>query len=168
MPRRLAGHSERDAPMPNPLLEELQETLHREMPITVAMEIGVEPCEPPRVAMSMPLEANHNHQFSAFAGSLNALCTAAGWGTVFLLLRQNGIDGNAVIRRSSIRYMRPVRCEKIVALADPLGDDDVTYFLELLKSKGQSKIDVSVTLPDREGPYLEFKGSYVVQDMKHI
>ena len=32
--------------------------------------------------MRLPLGPNRNHQQTAFAGSLNALCTIAGWGTV--------------------------------------------------------------------------------------
>ena len=57
--------------------------------------------------MRLPLGPNRNHQQTAFAGSLNALCTIAGWGTVFLLLKELDRRGNIVIRRSSISIRSP-------------------------------------------------------------
>lgn len=145
------------------LLAELRETLHREMPLTVAMEIlPVSWCEG-RLVMRMPLAPNRNHQYSAFAGSLNALCTVVGWGTVFLALRERGLSGNIVIRRSDVRYLRPVRCETIEARGRGIAADDAAYFFELLESKGSSKVDVAAEIADAEGSLVSFKGSYVVQ-----
>jgi len=150
--------------MDNPSLAHLQQTLEREMPITRAMGIVVASYDNGRLAMRMPLEANRNHQYSAFAGSLNALCTVVGWGTVFLLLQQESLDGNIVIRRGKIRYLRPVRTPEFVAMGLTMATDDVGYFLELLRSKGRSKIDISVDIADEKGPYVHFTGSYVVQN----
>ena len=114
--------------------------------------------------MQMPLTPNRNHQYSAFAGSLNALCTIVGWGTVFLMLHHQSLAGNIVIRRSQIRYFRPVRSETIVAQGLPIDADAEQFFFELLRSKGRSKIDVSTQIADDEGPLVSFHGSYVVQD----
>ncbi|MCC6491886.1 MAG: YiiD C-terminal domain-containing protein [Pirellulales bacterium] len=149
--------------MPDAALVELQQTLAREMPICSAM--GIRPVEwvDRRLAMEMPLEANRNHQYSAFAGSLNALCTVVGWGTVFLLLRGEGRPGNIVIRRSSIRYIRPVRQQLIVARSHRLDSEGEAYFYELLRSKGLSKIDVAAEIADSQGTLVSFQGSYVVQ-----
>ncbi|MEM9352587.1 MAG: YiiD C-terminal domain-containing protein [Planctomycetota bacterium] len=151
--------------MPDPLLLELQETLHREMPITQPMGVRAESWDEGRLAMSMPLDANRNHQFSAFAGSLSTLSTVVGWGSVYLLLRSRGLYGNVVIRRGEIKYREPVRHEHIVARALSMDETDVGHFFDLLGSKGSSKLDVRVEV--REGPvqYLRFAGSYVVQDV---
>lgn len=150
--------------MDNPLLELLQQTLRREMPITQAMGIEVASYDDGRLAMYMPLEPNRNHQYSAFAGSLNALCTIVGWGTLFLRLQEQSLNGNIVIRRGKIRYLRPVFTSEFVATALPLPDEQVEYFFELLRSKGKSKLDVSVDISDAQGAYVHFTGSYVVQD----
>jgi len=75
--------------MDEQLLANLEQTLRREMPICTAMEIAVTSWDRPfhesgrfhhggRLAMGMPLAPNRNHQDSAFAGSLNALCTIVG------------------------------------------------------------------------------------------
>ena len=145
------------------LLEKLQQTLNREMPISIAMGIVARSWDGVRLSMQMPLEPNRNHQYSAFAGSLNALCTATGWGTVFLLLETHGMSGNIVIRRSSVRYHRPVRTPLFIASSLPISGQALEYFYELQKFKGRTKVDVSVEITDEEGPYVTFTGSYVVQ-----
>src|SRR5918994_7189211 len=101
-------------------LLELQQTLQREMPICTPMGIRPVSWDGRELAMEMPLAPNRNHQYSAFAGSLNALCTIVGWGTVFLMLHHESLAGNIVIRRSQIRYLRPVRSEEIVAHGLPI------------------------------------------------
>ena len=138
------------------------------MPICTAMQIVAAGWDARRLAMQMPLAPNRNHQYSAFAGSLSALCTITGWGTVFMLLRERGLEGNIVIRRSSIRYLRPVRCDRILARSLPPAEEHVGYFFELLTSKGRSKIDVSVEIVDQDGPYVSFHGAYVVQDLAAV
>lgn len=145
-------------------LSDLERTLYREMPISVPMGMRAIEWQDRRLSMQMPLEPNRNHQYSAFAGSLNALCTIVGWGTVFLLLRNEGRPGNIVIRRGSIRYLRPVRSAEIVARGLPLDAEGESFFFELLRSKGRSKIDVSAEIADAEGALVSFTGSYVVQD----
>ncbi len=151
--------------MTDPLLLELQETLHREMPITLPMEVRAESWDDGRLAMSMPLEANRNHQFSAFAGSLSTLSTVVGWGSIYLLLRSRGLYGNVVIRRGEIKYREPVRQELIVARAEAMDDSEVGYFFDLLGSKGRSKLKVTVEVRESGVQYLRFTGSYVVQDV---
>lgn len=150
--------------MDDAALSELERTLHREMPITVPMGVRAVSWQDGRLAMQMPLAPNRNHQYSAFAGSLNSLCTVVGWGTVFLMVRNEGMAGNIVIRRGSIRYLRPVRSTEIVAHGLPLDPEGEAFFFELLRSKGRSKIDVSAQIADDEGPLVTFTGSYVVQD----
>jgi len=150
--------------MSDSLLDLLQQTLEREMPICTPMGIKAKTWDGSRLTMQMPLEPNRNHQYSAFAGSLNALCTVVGWGTVFLLLQSQGLTGNIVIRRGRIRYFRPVRAPKFVAASLPVDEEELAYFYELQRSKGKTKIDVSVEIRDEQGPFVTFSGSYVVQD----
>ncbi len=121
--------------------------------------------------MSMPLSHNRNHQETAFAGSLNALCTIVGWGTMFLLLGELGMGGNVVIHRSTIRYRRPVQATTIIAQALPLQADSIDYFLEMLEEKGTSKLDICVEIAGDDSsekapqatPLVSFKGAYVVK-----
>ena len=144
----------------------LQDTLLREMPISGAMGISVHSWDGAQVAVEMPLLPNRNHQSTAFAGSLSALCTITGWGKVFLMLDARGLYGNIVIRRSQIRYLRPVQDEVIRARSNPVAAEQSDYFFELLEHKGKSKVDVAVEIVDDAGPLVKFTGSYVVQEVE--
>jgi thioesterase domain-containing protein len=114
------------------------------------------------LAMWLPLDPNRNHQQTAFAGSLNALCTIAGWGTVYLLLRELARAGSIVIRRSTIRYHQPVTSQEIHARCQPISTAARQYFLEMLDDKHQAKLDLTVEIAGVAGPAVSFTGSYVV------
>ena len=150
--------------MDEQLLLKLQQTLDREIPLSKAIGLQVASWSDDRLSMRMPLEANKNHQYSAFAGSLNALCTVVGWGTIFLMLGREGLEGNIVIRRGKIRYLRPVVSSEIVARGLPVDPDELAYFFELIRSKGRSKLDVASEIADEQGPFVTFQGSYVVHE----
>jgi thioesterase domain-containing protein len=144
------------------LLDELQATLEREIPMCAQMGIRVHHGGPDGLVMRLPLNPNRNHQKTAFAGSLNALCTIAGWGSVYLLLREIERDGNIVIRRSTIKYQEPVASTEILARCQPVTADARQFFLEMLGDKGQAKLDLTVEVTGSNGPAVSFHGSYVV------
>ena len=140
----------------------LQQMLHKEIPICKAMQISVERCEEGCLTVGMPLEGNHNHKRTGFAGSLNALCTIAGWGTVFLLLKKLNQHGEIVIRRSSIRYLKPIDMARVSATCQPIVDADKAYFIEMLQAKGYAKLELHIEIPGPEGRHVSFTGEYVV------
>lgn len=146
----------------SPYLSELQGTLEREIPMSAQMGIRVHQADADGLLMRFPLSPNRNHQGTAFAGSLNALCTITGWSTVFLLLRELDRRGSIVIRRSTIKYQEPVNSAEIYARCHPVHPDARQYFLEMLDDKGQAKLDLSVEIAGKDGPAVLFGGSYVV------
>ncbi|HEY4231877.1 MAG TPA: YiiD C-terminal domain-containing protein [Lacipirellulaceae bacterium] len=146
----------------SPLLDELQATLEREIPMCAQMGIRVHGGGPQGLVMRLPLGPNRNHQQTAFAGSLNAVCTIAGWGSVFMLLKEADRKGNVVIRRSTIRYHQPVNLAEILALCRPVAAESRQYFVEMLDDKKQAKLDLEVEILGPEGPLVSFSGSYVV------
>ena len=145
-----------------PELRELQATLEREIPMCSQMGIRVQGGGPDGLVMRLPLSPNRNHQQTAFAGSLNALCTIAGWGSVYLLLKELNRQGNIVIRRSTIRYQEPVTSPEIFARCQPVTAEAQQYFLEMLDEKRQAKLDLTVEIAGPAGPLVSFNGSYVV------
>jgi thioesterase domain-containing protein len=145
-----------------PDLRELQAVLERDFPMCSQMGITVHDGGPGGLVVRLPLGPNRNHQRTAFAGSLNALCTIAGWGTMFLLLRASGRKGSIVIRRSTIKYQEPVTSPEIFARCHPIPDDASTYFLEMLDDKKQAKLDLVVEISGPTDPLVLFSGSYVV------
>ncbi|MGD9635406.1 MAG: YiiD C-terminal domain-containing protein, partial [Pirellulales bacterium] len=151
-------------PLPTlePELRELQTILEREIPMCSHMGIRVHERGPGGLVMRFPFAPNRNHQQTAFAGSLNALCTIAGWGTAFLLLKETGRQGVIVIRRSSIRYQEPVTSSDVFARCEPVSAAAKQYFVEMLDEKKQAKLDLVVEIAGPAGPLVAFNGSYVV------
>jgi thioesterase domain-containing protein len=145
-----------------PQLAELQATLEREIPMCAQMGISVHKGNADGLVMRLPLDRNRNHQQTAFAGSLNALCTIAGWGSVFLLLKELNRRGSIVIRRSAIRYQEPVSSSEIYARCLPVTPEARQYFVEMLDDKGQAKLELTVEVSGADGPAVSFNGSYVV------
>jgi len=143
-------------------LRELQTLLEREIPMCAQMGMVVYSRGPDGLVMRLPLGPNRNHQQTAFAGSLNALCTIAGWGSVVLLLKELNRSGNVVIRRSTIRYQEPVSSAEIFARCHPVTPEAQQYFLEMLDDKKQAKLDLIVEIAGPGNPLVTFTGSYVV------
>lgn len=146
----------------SPPLAQLQATLEREIPLCAMMGIRFHEYGPHGLVVRCPLEKNRNPHQTAFAGSLNALCTIAGWGTARLLLLELERTGNLVIRRSSIRYQLPVDSPMIFARCHPVTEEARDYFLEMLDQKGQAKLDLTVEISGGPRPAVVFHGSYVV------
>lgn len=126
------------------------------------MGIRVADCGAEGLAMSLPLELNRNHQQTAFAGSLNALCTITGWGTMYLIVRSLGRHGSIVIRRSTIKYHQPVVDSQIVARCQSIDPTARDHFAEMFLEKGQAKLDLRVEIAGTDRPAVSFSGSYVV------
>ena len=145
-----------------PQLRDLQALLEREIPMCSQMGIRVHAGGPEGLVMRLPLGPNRNHQQTAFAGSLSALCTIAGWGTVVLLLKELNRRGTVVIRRSTIRYQEPVTSAEIFARCQSVTPEARQYFLEMLDEKKQAKLDLVVEIAGPEGALVSFTGSYVV------
>lgn len=145
-----------------PELAELQSMLEREIPMCSQMGIAVDSRGAGGLVVRLPLKPNLNHQRTAFAGSLNALCSIAGLGTVYLLLKESGRKGSVVIRRSTIKYQEPVTSPSILARCHPVPAEAREYFLEMLDDKKQAKIDLVVEIAGPTDPLVLFSGSYVV------
>lgn len=143
---------------------ELERLLHAEIPLAAGMQVAVDRLSAEGLWLSMPLAPNRNPHQTAFAGSLNALCTLAGWAATHLLVEQLGQHGATVIRRSSIKYHQPVESPRVVAHCLPLRPAHWEHFVEMLADKGQAKLDhvVEIAGDQADRPAVLFAGSYVV------
>ena len=142
------------------LLRALRAKLRRDMPITKALGLRVVGREGTGLVLSSPLAPNINHKGTAFAGSLNATATLAGWGTIWLVLREHGIRSHVVIQDSTVHYFRPVtgdftaRCKTPSATA-------VERLVKAVSAKGRGRIELDVMIADADGDAVRFHGRYV-------
>jgi thioesterase domain-containing protein len=145
-------------------LAALQSLLRSEIPLAAQMRVAIDRLDDAGLWLSMPLEPNRNLHQTAFAGSLNALCTLAGWAMTHVLLERLAATGATVVRRSSIKYHRPVESSVITACCQPPRPDELGHFAEMLAEKGQGKLDLVVEIAGSTPgqPAVLFAGNYVV------
>lgn len=143
-------------------VEDIQKTLDAGIPICTAMQLKVVEVAGRQLAMQMPLQVNRNHKYTAFAGSLNSLCTAVGWGTMYLLLHEFNLEGEVVIRRGNIRFHHPVDTEFVLAKSLPIDEERLQYFCDMVRAKGRGKLDLQVEIQTDQNTAVRFEGSYVV------
>jgi thioesterase domain-containing protein len=130
------------------------------MPITGALGLRVVGTEGGGLVLAAPLAPNINHKGTAFAGSLNAAATLAGWGTIWLVLREHGIRSHVVIQDSTVHYFRPVtgdftaRCRAPSVVA-------VERLVTAVKRRGRGRIGLDVLASDASGDAVRFHGRYV-------
>ena len=64
-----------------------------------------------RVVLRAPLAPNANHKGTAFGGSLFCVAVLTGWAWATRYIAARGLNADAVIQESTIRYLKPVHGE---------------------------------------------------------
>lgn len=142
------------------LCQALQATFAHELPITRPMGILVESYDGAILTLKAPLAANINHKDTAFAGSLNAVATLAGWGLLWLVLNEAGEEAKVVIQESSIQYLRPVTTDFSASCHKP-STDRLARFLDILRARGKARIELTVSIEHAGKTAVLFKGRFV-------
>ncbi len=142
-------------------IQELQEVLFHEIPLTQHIGLRVVSYEEGRLVLHAPLAANINHKQTAFAGSLNALVTLAGWGQVWLLLKELDLVGEIVIQDSSSNYLHPVNSDLAAICCKP-EPAQISKLASALKKRGRARIELSAEIYDNDAVAVTFTGRYVI------
>jgi thioesterase domain-containing protein len=143
------------------LARELQAVLLHEIPLSRQMDLTVHWYDGVCLALGAPLAPNINHKATAFAGSLNAVMTLAGWGTVWLVLREHSLHGTIVIQESTTRYLLPIGHDFTATCRVPSADE-TERFLAGLRRRGKARLALKVEILDGDGRVaVAFTGNYV-------
>ena len=155
-PTRMSSHVPTSMSVPG-----LEAFLHEQIPLTRAMGLRVAECNAQRLVLEATLEPNRNHLGTAFGGSLHALPTLACYGTLWMVLREAGIDSHVVIKDSQISYRQPVKgtlravCERPPAAA-------LAEFIAVLRRNLKAGMDLHAIVVGTDGkPAAEFSGRFV-------
>lgn len=139
---------------------QLEKVLLEEIPLTRAMGLKVLEASASQVVLSAPLEPNHNHKRTAFGGSLYSLAVLAGWGLLWVRLKEAGLEGHVVIAKSEVEYLKPVVQDfQATAEAD---DEAVAWAVELFRRKGKARVIVTTHIGAAGDPGLRFVGTYAL------
>lgn len=142
------------------LAAQLENTLHREIPITGEMGISVPYYDGQLLQLAAPLAPNINHKSTAFGGSLYALAVSCGWGMLHLKLQEAGLHRHIVIQEANIQYLLPVDADMVAGCA--LQDGDLKKFFHMLHKHGRARMTLEVLLHHKGKLAVRFTGKYVV------
>ena len=143
-------------------LRHLQAVLQTEIPISQAIGIAVDAYDNGCLTLRAPLGPNINHKDTAFAGSLNALVTLAGWSLMWLVLDAARLSGKIVIQDSTIQYLRPVTQDFVARCCQPEAGD-LARFLTMLRRKGRARLELQAEIREAGARAVSFSGRYVAQ-----
>lgn len=135
--------------------------LQEQIPLTRAMGLRAVEADAHRLVLEAPLAANRNHLGTAFGGSLHALPTLACYGTLWMVLREAGLAGHVVVKRSQAHYRAPVN-GPLRAVCQRPAPDVVRDFLADLRRHGKARLELSAIVEGEAGrPAVDFSGSFV-------
>ena len=138
----------------------LRAMLLREMPAAQRLGFAVEEVSEAGVRLGASFDINRNHQGTAFAGSVNALATLAGWAVVWLTLQDAGIEANAVLQDSEIRYLHPIMTDFSAICSFP-SDAERTALLSAVTRHRRGRVPVQVDVIAHNATVARFHGRYV-------
>lgn len=143
------------------IVQDLQATLYSEIPITQNMQIQVLTLDECGLTLCAPLDANINHKGTAFAGSLNAVATLAGWGLLWVLMHREGLMAQIVIQDSQIRYRHPVQ-QDFQATCDMPEPILLQRFFDQFRRKGLARMELTTRILVHGEVAVLLTGRYVV------
>ena len=141
-------------------MQALQATFDHEIPITREIGIRVAHYDGEQLALAAPIERNINHKATVFAGSLNSVVTLAGWGMIWILLKELDIAGTIVIQDSASHYRRPVT-QDFTAICRRPDSEQVNLFAHALREKGRARLELQATIHEHDILVVSFQGRYV-------
>lgn len=136
----------------------LQETWHKTIPLSKAMNITIGYYDQETLITTCDEAFNKNLHNTMFAGSVYTLATLTGWGWVYLLMQQQNICGDIVLADGNIRYHAPVEGVAFAKTSFSLCDGG----FESYQVKKKAKLKVEVIVMCGEQVAATFKGLYFV------
>ncbi len=141
--------------------DELADYLHREIPLTRAMQVGVVRASGSEVVLAAPLAPNVNHRRTVFGGSAASLATLACWGLLHTRLQHAAIDARLVVQRSTMEYLAPIGCDFEAGCRFA---DDAAWqrLLAAYERRGRARLSLASTLSAGGEIAARFHGDFVI------
>lgn len=137
----------------------LEETLHREVPLTRTMGVRVEEHDGRELLFLADFEPNVNIHGTAFGGSLYSICAVVCWGLLHLKYEDERLQAHSVLGDARISYRLPVQGE-IRARCRLPEDGSYERFIDALHAGKRSRIELTAEILTERGVAVRFTGSY--------
>lgn len=143
--------------------EEVVKLIKAKIPITQELDFEIQSWDGKSLKLKAPYEKNKNHHNTVFGGSLAMATIVSGYCMTFMLLDDElgsqWLDHyTLVIKDFQCQYLKPVT--KDFESLSEAKSGDIQNFLEVLKRKGRSKIEIETIIESGE-LQLSAKATYV-------
>jgi thioesterase domain-containing protein len=142
---------------------ELEQYLHRHIPLSRAMQVSVLEVQLQRVILAAPLEPNINHRDTVFGGSATAVAVLAGWSLVHVRLVHAGLASRLVIQRNTMTFSQPMA--GAFTAQSSLVDAQWEKFMRTLMRRTRARISVLCQLYCAGEEAACFEGDFVALAM---
>ncbi|MFE8069585.1 YiiD C-terminal domain-containing protein [Marinobacteraceae bacterium S3BR75-40.1] len=139
----------------------LQNLLESEIPLSRALAVQVREASADEIRLVAPLEPNHNHQGTAFGGSLYSVAVLAAWSLAQCWLRSEGLRANVVIQSGDLDYLEPVSANFEAVARGPDREASVRLKRTLLRH-GRGRIELQSDILCEGRCCARFSGRFVL------
>lgn len=143
--------------------DELQALWYETMPITEKMGMVIRQYTGGKLRVSAQMDANLNPHAAMFSGSIYTMAMLAGWGLIWMLLKEQGLSVNIVLVDSQIRYKAPLH-QQPSALASI---DKVSGDLGRVTRAQKGRLWLEVNVFSEDNLVATFHGTYLLLPESH-
>jgi thioesterase domain-containing protein len=132
------------------------------LPLARAAGISVDEYSGDMLIVSAPLDKNINDKGTAFGGSLYNLCVITAWGMTDLKAKELKLNGDIVVAKGEINYLRPLR-GRLIAKVEAPSEAELEHIKKSYESRGKATFNLEVLMLDEnQNSCVQFKGKYAV------
>jgi len=137
----------------------LEQTLHKEVPLTRQMGMRVEAHDGRELVVQADFEPNINIHGTAFGGSLFSLCAVTCWGLLHMKFEEVKLAAHSVLGEASISFSRPVRGDIQARCLLP-DDGSFEQFMEKSARREKTWLELIAEIYSGDRPAVRFNGRY--------
>lgn len=143
-------------------LERFEQQLHAAIPMTAGMGIHVIAHSEAATRVGAPLAPNHNHQGSAFGGSLYSLAVVSAWSALTLWCHAQQIEAVNVIQSGEMHYHVPALGDLEAECRLP-GVEVMQRAQRMLARHGRTRLELTSQVWVERTLVAEFSGAFVLR-----
>ena len=133
--------------------EALQQKIRAAIPLSDAMQFGINALSLDSIEVSAPLTPNINIHGTGFAGSIYSVAVLTGWALCTHILEQVALDAELVVAKAEIRYRAPVTGDLQCKTSTAAGERDA--FLRDIRERGKGVLQLDIEVGDKPCALLQ-------------
>ena len=145
------------------MIDELQNKLHNEIPLTKYMDIKIQDYNETKLITTAPLSININDKGTAFGGSLSTITIISAWSLCWLISKELGFDSNnIVIIKNETSFRKPVTKDILCHTKKP-SIEEIERLKQKLEKKKSASIKIESQIIENGEICVDFVGYYVIK-----